>query len=224
MQTAFSPLARAVPWSIAEEGKMKTRLLVVTLLAGSSMFAETHFSIGIGIGGQGYAAPPVAYASPRPGPGYTWIDGYWERVGPRRHWRSGYWAAPAYQSSYRAVPFDRDNRYSRDRDDRRVYEDNRSGYEDRNRFNNGRDQNGSNVNQGQNGFNTNGGQNNFDMNRAMNAVRTNQGQNGFDPSRNVGSIPTSNAGPANRNGNRPDNTQVNGSGTNGNPFNGSGRR
>ena len=81
---------------------MKTKLLVVMLLAGSSLFAETHFSIGIGVGGYGYAAPPVvAYAPPCPGPGYSWVDGYWYGPAPRRIWRSGYWAAPRYSSRYR---------------------------------------------------------------------------------------------------------------------------
>src|ERR1700675_4087972 len=75
---------------------MKTKLVVAMLLAGSSLFAGTHFSIGIGVGGYGYAAPPVvAYAPPYPGPGYTWGNGYW--------------VAPAYRSGYQAVsPFDRD--------------------------------------------------------------------------------------------------------------------
>jgi len=56
---------------------MKTKLLVGLLLAGSSLFAETHFSIGIGLGGGygGYYAPyppPVyVYAPPYPGPGYS---------------------------------------------------------------------------------------------------------------------------------------------------------
>ena len=55
---------------------MKTKLLAVMLLAGGSLFAETHFSIGIGIGTLGYYAPPpppVAACAPPPcpGPGYT---------------------------------------------------------------------------------------------------------------------------------------------------------
>jgi len=93
---------------------MKTKLLVAMLLAGSSLFAQTHFSIGIGVGGYGYApppvvayappAPPVAYAPPCPGPGYTWVDGYWYQDGPRRSWRPGYWAAPAYGPAYRETP------------------------------------------------------------------------------------------------------------------------
>src|SRR5207253_941888 len=88
---------------------MKTKLLFVMLLAGTSLFARTHVSIGIGVGGYGYpaygygypaydygyyAAPPpppvVTYAPPYPRPGYTWIAGYWYPVGPRYYWRGGY--------------------------------------------------------------------------------------------------------------------------------------
>ena len=79
---------------------MKTSLLVVMLLASSSVFAATHFSIGIGVGpGYGYYAPPppppvVAYYPPSPGIGYTWVPGYYYPVGPRYVWRAGYWTRP----------------------------------------------------------------------------------------------------------------------------------
>jgi hypothetical protein len=123
---------------------MKTKLVVAMLLAGSSLFAETHFSIGIGVGGYGYAAPPVvAYAQPPcPGPGYNWVAGYWDQSGPRRFWRDGYWAAPVFNGGYQAsYGFDRDryegSRYRGDRDDR-------------SRFNETRGQNNFNANQGQN--------------------------------------------------------------------------
>src|SRR5205807_7180933 len=80
---------------------MKTKLVVAMLLAGSSMFGETHFSIGIGVGGYGYAAaPPVAYAPPCPGPGYTWVAGYWDQAGRQPFWREGYWASPTYGGAY----------------------------------------------------------------------------------------------------------------------------
>jgi len=90
---------------------MTTKLLGIMLLAGSSLFAETHFSIGIGVGGYGYAPPPVvayappvvAYRPPCPGPGYEWTDGYWYQAGPRRLWRAGYWARP-YSRGYVVVP------------------------------------------------------------------------------------------------------------------------
>lgn len=90
---------------------MKTKLLTFLLLAGSSLFARTHvsFGVGIGVGGYGpayYAPPPVYYAPPAPigyyarpaypGRGYSWIDGYWYPAGPRYAWRAGYWARPPY--------------------------------------------------------------------------------------------------------------------------------
>ena len=91
---------------------MKTKLLVATLLAGSSLFAETHFSVGIGVGGHGYAAPPVmAYRPHSPGPGYVWVDGYWDHAGPRRFWRAGYWARPSYGRSFAIAPRSGGNRY-----------------------------------------------------------------------------------------------------------------
>ena len=88
---------------------MKAKLLAVMLLAGSSLFAETRFSIGIGIGTPGYyASPPppvVAYAPPPcPGPGYTWVAGYWYPVGPRYIWHAGYWARPPYARGYWVTP------------------------------------------------------------------------------------------------------------------------
>jgi hypothetical protein len=84
---------------------MKTKLLGILLLAGSSLFARTHFSFSVGVGpafGYGYYAPPpvVMYAPPPPvryvvppypGPEYTWIGGYWAPAGPRWVWRAGYW-------------------------------------------------------------------------------------------------------------------------------------
>jgi hypothetical protein len=92
---------------------MKTKLAVLMLLASSSMFAASHFSIGVNIGGYGYGPgyggyyiatppppPPVYYyAPPRPGPGYTWISGYYYPVGARYQWRAGYWTRPPYRNA-----------------------------------------------------------------------------------------------------------------------------
>src|SRR4051812_2030125 len=74
--------------------RMKTKLMLLMVLAAGSMFARSRVSIGIGIGvpayGYGYQdygyayypppppPPPVYYAQPPyPGPGYTWVNGYY---------------------------------------------------------------------------------------------------------------------------------------------------
>jgi hypothetical protein len=107
---------------------MKTKLLAMMLLAGGSilaptMFAQTRFSIGLGFGSQGggfYQAPP-AYASnipPCPGPGYTWVDGYWTNDYGRENWVAGYWSAPPVFTGYQ-VARRFDNHFG-DRDDRQF--------------------------------------------------------------------------------------------------------
>jgi hypothetical protein len=82
---------------------MKTKwmapvILVGILMTGGSLFAQSRFSVGIGIGSPGYYAPPVvAYRPPYPGPGYYWVDGYYDPYGS---WIAGYWAPPAYGYGY----------------------------------------------------------------------------------------------------------------------------
>ena len=124
---------------------MKTKLLAMMLLAGSSMFAQTRFSIGVGFGGHrgGFYQAPPSYASnipPCPGPGYTWVDGYWSQDYGRNTWVSGYWYRQPYTSSYEVAPrFD--NRFH-DGDDRRGFarnEENRNRGFDQDRSLRGRD-------------------------------------------------------------------------------------
>ena len=108
------------------------------------MFAETRVSIGVGFGehGGGYYQSAPYYASnipPCPGPGYTWVDGYWSQDYGRRVWVDGYWYRQPAISSYQVAPrFD--NRF-RDGDDRRRF----SRDEDRDRgYDRGRDFRGRN--------------------------------------------------------------------------------
>jgi hypothetical protein len=98
---------------------MKTKLLVLMLLGSASMFAA-HFSFGVSLGYPVYAPAPVpVYVAPPPpvvsyyrpaypGPGYSWVSGYWYPSGPRYAWRGGYWARRPYYRSYWVGP-----RYSR---------------------------------------------------------------------------------------------------------------
>lgn len=95
-------MAASVPCMTTERrDDMKTKLIALMLLAGGSLMAETHFSIGIGVGPGYYPPPVVAVRPPCPGPGYTWVGGY---RGPRGAWIAGYWAAPVYGGSYWAQP------------------------------------------------------------------------------------------------------------------------
>ena len=139
---------------------MKTKLLGVMLLAGSSLFAESPFSVGIGVGGYGYAAPPVvAYAAPYPGDGYEWIDGYWYQVGPRRLWREGYWGRRSYGRGYVAPRYE-GNRYGQ------SYRGNSSGYNRNQSFGNSFNGNNNGSNYNRNQSNRNGNSNGSDFNRS----------------------------------------------------------
>ncbi len=93
---------------------MKTRLLGILLLAGSSLLAAPRVFVGVGFGG--YAPPPVPvvrYVPPAPGPGYAWVGGYWYPSGPRWAWRAGYWARPPYARAYWVGPRYFGHRYYR---------------------------------------------------------------------------------------------------------------
>jgi hypothetical protein len=91
---------------------MKTKLVAILLLAGSSLFAG-HFSVGVNIGGPAYGygyyaappPPPVAYYAPSYArPGYAWVDGFWYPDGARYSWRAGYWARPPYAGARWVAP------------------------------------------------------------------------------------------------------------------------
>jgi len=118
---------------------MKTKLLAMMLLAGSSMFAETRFSVGVGFGGHrgGFYQAPPSYASnipPCPGPGYTWVDGYWSQAYGRNVWVSGNWYRQPFSAGYEVVPrFDNRfhdgegrHRFTRGEDRNRGFEQDRN--------------------------------------------------------------------------------------------------
>ncbi|HTM51031.1 MAG TPA: hypothetical protein VL285_20180 [Bryobacteraceae bacterium] len=98
---------------------MKTKLLILLLLAGTSLFAKTRVFVGIGAPyGYGYYAPPppaplAVYGHPAYRPGYIWIGGYWYPAGPRYYWRAGYWARPPYIGARWVAPRYYGRRYYR---------------------------------------------------------------------------------------------------------------
>lgn len=85
---------------------MKTRLMAMMLMAGGALFAQTRLSIGVQIGSPAPVMVPapaqvVAYQPPCPGPGYVWVDGYYDDSG---NWYDGYWALPPYVGAYWVAP------------------------------------------------------------------------------------------------------------------------
>jgi hypothetical protein len=54
------------------------------------------------------APPPIpnyAYQrAPMPGPGYSWVDGYWNFLGGQYRWAGGYWTRPPYTGAYWVAP------------------------------------------------------------------------------------------------------------------------
>jgi hypothetical protein len=104
------------------------KTIAVMMLLGGGLFAAPHISFGIGFG----VSAPVEVARPAsPGPGYTWVDGYYASNGG---WTQGYWAPPAVVREPVFAPdnvrfYDRDHGfYDRDHGFR---ERNRGFYDDR---------------------------------------------------------------------------------------------
>lgn len=86
---------------------MKKKLLALLFLAGTSVFAGPRVFVGFGVGGYYPPPPPAPYYAYRPaypGPGYTWVDGYYYPVGPRYVWRAGYWGRPPYRGAFWVGP------------------------------------------------------------------------------------------------------------------------
>lgn len=86
---------------------MKKAIATMMLLAGG-MFAAPHVAVRVGIG----VPAPVAVVRPAcPGPGYTWVDGYYGTGGA---FVTGYWAPPVVRVE-RGIHYNHDVRFDRDR-------------------------------------------------------------------------------------------------------------
>jgi hypothetical protein len=60
---------------------MKSKLIAGLILAGGSLFAAPRISVGIGFGAPYPVAPAYvapAYIPPCPGPGYVFLNGFWQ--------------------------------------------------------------------------------------------------------------------------------------------------
>jgi hypothetical protein len=75
---------------------MKRKLLALALLSVGVMFAQ--ISVGIQIGPP--PQPRIIRVRPvQPGPGYSYVDGYWYANNGRYNWHDGYWTRPPYESA-----------------------------------------------------------------------------------------------------------------------------
>jgi WXXGXW repeat (2 copies) len=74
---------------------MKRKLLGLLLFAGMSVFGQ--ISVGVHIGPPPPLRIEVRHASP--GPGYSYVDGYWYPVGGHYKWHGGYWSRPPYEGA-----------------------------------------------------------------------------------------------------------------------------
>jgi len=83
---------------------MKKALMTVLIslsLLGVQPVTAAQLSIRIGPPPQ----PRVARVVPvRPGPGYTWVEGYWYPQGNRWRWHNGYWTRSPYDGAQWYAP------------------------------------------------------------------------------------------------------------------------
>jgi hypothetical protein len=67
---------------------MKTKLMAMVLMAGSTMFAGVRFGVAVGV--------PVC-----PGPGYVWTNGVWIAPHYGRYWGGGPRVVRGYSRGFR---------------------------------------------------------------------------------------------------------------------------
>lgn len=79
---------------------MKKKLLALVLMAAGSMFAG--ITIGLNIGAP--PRPRVEVRRVSPGPGYSYVEGYWYPVSGHYKWHAGYWSRPPYEGAVWIAP------------------------------------------------------------------------------------------------------------------------
>jgi WXXGXW repeat (2 copies) len=77
---------------------MKTKWIACAIAASAltmPVFGQVHVYIG-------GAPPPLRYEvrPPVPGPGYSWVEGYWGDRDGRYVWVPGVWRRPPYEGAY----------------------------------------------------------------------------------------------------------------------------
>ncbi|HEY2382201.1 MAG TPA: YXWGXW repeat-containing protein [Terriglobia bacterium] len=85
-----------------------TTLMAVMLVTSVPVFGA-QVSFGIRIGPP--PAPRVAVVPVRPGPDYTWVEGYWYPVGSHYKWHQGYWTRAPYGGARWVGPHYEGGRY-----------------------------------------------------------------------------------------------------------------
>jgi hypothetical protein len=77
---------------------MNIKLLAASLVLAGSLFGQVSIRIGP-------PPRPRVYSRPNaPGPGFSWVDGYWYPVGHRYRWHQGYWTRPPYEGAHWVGP------------------------------------------------------------------------------------------------------------------------
>ena len=79
---------------------MKKLLAFVLLAGGIAVAADVNLGIRIGPP----PAPRVLAVPASPGPGYTWVDGYWYPVGNHYKWHAGYYTRSPYEGARWVAP------------------------------------------------------------------------------------------------------------------------
>lgn len=84
-----------------DQGTIWKRVMCgAALAAGMAIPASAQVRLGVVIGRR--EPPPLRYeVRPRmPGPGYVWVDGYWNWDRGRYVWVPGVWQRPPYAGAY----------------------------------------------------------------------------------------------------------------------------